>query len=113
MPIIYKLLPEQLWREAEASGTFTGASIDLADGYIHLSTAGQVRETARRYFTEGDDILLVAFSDLALAGLVYEASRGGDMFPHVYGTIPAAAALSVDRLPRGADGLLVFPDGIA
>jgi uncharacterized protein (DUF952 family) len=110
---VHKLLTQSAWDEAVAAGTFLGASIDLADGYIHLSTDTQTRETARRYFTQGDDIVLVTFDDSTLTGLKYEPSRGGDLFPHVYGAIATASALRVLPLARGADGLLMFPDDIA
>jgi uncharacterized protein (DUF952 family) len=112
MALIYKLLKRETWQAAVAQGVFAGAGIDLADGYIHLSTAAQVRETARRYFTEGDDIMLVAWEDTGLAGLVHEPSRGGDLFPHVYGTLDPAAAGLVLALKRQPDGLLHFPDEI-
>jgi uncharacterized protein (DUF952 family) len=113
MAVIYKLLDAELWRKAEAAGVFTGAGIDIADGYIHLSTAAQVRETARLWFREGDEILLVGFGEDGLDGLRYEASRGGELFPHVFAPIPVAKAVSAQLLKRGADGLFEFPQGIA
>jgi uncharacterized protein (DUF952 family) len=113
MAIIYKILAREAWLAAEAEGLFTGAGIDVADGFIHLSTAAQVRETARLWFKDGDDWMLVGFDETQLDGLKYEASRGGDQFPHVFAAIPVSAAVSVDPLPRGPDGLLTFPDGIA
>lgn len=113
MAVIYKICTRTAWDEAVREGVFKGASIDLSDGFIHLSTGAQVRETARRHFTSGDDLVLVAFDDATLAGLIYEPSRDGALFPHVYGTIPAKAALSVDALPRRADGMLAFPADVA
>lgn len=113
MVVIYKLLDAALWSAAEKSGVFAGAGIDIADGYIHLSTAAQVRETARLWFRDGDEILLVGFEEEGLEGLTYEASRGGDLFPHVFAPIPVSKAVSTVLLKRGADGLFAFPEGIA
>jgi uncharacterized protein (DUF952 family) len=112
MTLVYKIAPAALWRAAEESGWFTGAPVDLADGYIHFSTAAQVRETARRHFAGQDDLVLVAV-DAALLGsdLRHEPSRGGDLFPHLYAPLPLAAVLWVRPLPLGDDGH-VFPDDL-
>ena len=102
---IYKISAAALWREAERAGAFTGAPVDLADGYIHFSTAGQVAETAARHFAGMADLVLVAVDARALgAALRYEPSRGGALFPHLYGTLPMAAVRWVKPLPLGADG---------
>lgn len=109
MPLIYKICPRPLWREAEAAGRFTGAPIDHQDGFIHFSTAAQVAETAARHFAGQDDLLLVAVEADALGdGLRYEPSRGGDLFPHLYGPLPLSAVVAVDDMPLGADGRHAF-----
>lgn len=106
---IYKICPRSLWRDAERHGVFTGAAVDLADGYIHFSTGAQAAETARRHFAGQDDLLLVAVDPAALgAALEYEVSRGGDLFPHLRGVLDMAAVLWVEPLPLGPDGH-VFP----
>ncbi|MDN2566681.1 DUF952 domain-containing protein [Aquibium sp. A9E412] len=103
--LIYKICPAGLWAEAEAAGVFHGAEIDLADGYIHFSTAGQVAETAAKHFAGRDDLVLVAVDAEALgAALRYEVSRGGALFPHLYAPLPLAAVRHVAPLPLGADG---------
>jgi len=113
MTIIYKIAPRALWREAEADGVFTGAPVDLADGYIHFSTAAQVRETARRHFAGMDDLVLAAIDGARLGGdLRHEPSRGGQLFPHLYAPLPLAAVLWVRPLPLGDDGLHRFPDEV-
>ncbi|WP_336487131.1 DUF952 domain-containing protein [Methylobacterium nigriterrae] len=113
MPLIYKICPRALWREAEAAGRFDGAPVDRADGFIHFSTAAQVTETAARHFHGATDLLLVAVEADALgAALRFEPSRGGDLFPHLYGALPLSAVRSVDDLPLGAEGGHVFPAGI-
>jgi uncharacterized protein (DUF952 family) len=113
MPLIYKICPRALWQQAEAEGVFRGAPIDLSDGYIHFSTAAQAKETAARHFAGVDDLLLVTVDAGSLgAALRYEPSRGGDLFPHLYGTLPLSAVRSVDPLPIGPDGRHVFPASI-
>ena len=109
--IIYKISETALWREAERSGVFHGAPVDGRDGFIHFSTAGQVRETAARHFAGTGDLMLLAVDADALdAALKWEASRGGDLFPHLYGALPLAAVLWARSLPLGADGRHVFPE---
>jgi uncharacterized protein (DUF952 family) len=112
LPItIYKICEDVLWREAEQAGTFCGAPVDSRDGFIHFSTAAQVRETAARHFEGADGLLLVAVDAGTLAGaLKWEVSRGGDLFPHLYGALPLAAVLWVKPLPLGADRRHVFPE---
>ncbi len=110
---IYKICPKELWREAEAAGVFDGAPIDRADGFIHFSTAAQVRETAARHFAGQSGLLLVAVDASSLGGdLRWEPSRGGDLFPHLYAPLPISAVRNVVNLPLGADGLHIFPAGL-
>lgn len=111
MTLIYKICPEALWREAEAAGIFAGAPVDRMDGFIHFSTAAQANETAARHFGGQADLVLVAVDGPALGdALLYEPSRGGDLFPHLYGPLPLSAVRWVKPLPLGADGRHVFPD---
>lgn len=108
---IYKICPETMWREAERTGTFAGAPIDLADGYIHFSTAAQVVETAARHFAGQTGLMLVAVdADSLGAALKYEVSRGGALFPHLYAPLAASAAKWVRPLPLKADGAHDFPE---
>ncbi|MER9960070.1 DUF952 domain-containing protein [Mesorhizobium sp. M0045] len=108
--IIYKIVPEALWREAEREGRFTGAPIDVADGFIHFSAAGQVRETAAKHFAGQGGLLLVAIDGARLGdALKYEVSRGGALFPHLYDALGLDAVVSVQALPLGADGQHEFP----
>ena len=114
MTLIYKIVPASLWREAEAAGTFAGAAIDLQDGYIHFSTAEQVRETAARHFAGQEDLLLVAFDTERLGpALRWEPSRGGALFPHLYAALHPSAAASVAALWLGPDGHVEFPADIS
>ncbi|GEP10647.1 DUF952 domain-containing protein [Methylobacterium gnaphalii] len=111
--LVYKICPRALWRQAEAEGRFTGAPVDHADGFIHFSTAAQAVETAARHFAGIEDLLLVAVDSEALGeALRFEPSRGGDLFPHLYGDLPLSAVRAVENLPLGADGRHVFPSAI-
>lgn len=108
---IYKICPEALWREAEAAGRFDGAAIDLTDGYIHFSTAEQAIETAARHFAGQSGLVLVAVDAAALGdALKYEPSRGGALFPHLYGSLQMQAVRWVRPLPLGTDGRHAFPE---
>ena len=103
--LIYKIVPAALWRTAEASGRFDGAPVDVADGYIHLSTAAQVRDTATKHFGGQSDLLLVSVEAERLGtGLRFEPSRGGDLFPHLYAPLHVAAVARVDALALRDDG---------
>ena len=111
MTIIYKISDVALWNEAKRMGVFTGAPVDVADGFIHFSTAAQAAETAARHFVGRGDLVLVAVDADALgAGLRHEPSRGGELFPHLYATLPLAAVRWVKPLPLGPDGKHVFPE---
>ena len=108
---IYKICPSALWQEAEAAGTFSGAPVDLADGFIHFSTGEQLAETAARHFSGQDDLVLIAV-DAALLGtaLKYETSRGGALFPHLHGPLPLAAVRWTAALRLGEDGRHCLPE---
>ena len=110
--VIYKIATLAQWREAEAVGVFTGAPIDLADGYIHFSTGAQVAETLAKHFAGQLELLLVSVeSDSLGAALRWEVSRGGELFPHLYATLPVSSVLAVHEIPVGLDGRHVL-DGI-
>lgn len=108
--LIYKICPAALWRAAESAGSFAGAPIDLADGYIHFSTAEQVEETAARHFAGQEDLLLIAVqSDELGDALRWERSRGGALFPHLYESLSMRAVAWTAPLPLGPDGRHAFP----
>ena len=108
---IYKICTAVEWAEAEGLGHYAGSTVDATDGFIHFSTAGQVPETARRHFTGQSGLVLVTVDPARLpVELKWEASRGGDLFPHLYGVLPAEAAIDVRPLPLGDDGNPVLPE---
>jgi uncharacterized protein (DUF952 family) len=97
VPFVYKLLtPAQ--RAEQEKGPWSGAPIDLQDGYVHLSSAAQVQGTYERYFADLPEVLLMWVSTAALpaGALVWEVSRGGELFPHLYGPLPVDAVARIE-----------------
>lgn len=83
--LIYKILTADQWVTLDSTGRFDGAPIDIADGYIHTSTAAQVQETADKHFAGQEGLVLAALdTDTYGDDLVWEVSRGGALFPHIY-----------------------------
>lgn len=84
--LIYKIFTAEQWASFDATGSFAGAPIDIADGYIHTSTATQAQETADKHFAGVEGLMLAALkSETYGDDLVWEPSRGGEDFPHIYG----------------------------
>ncbi len=109
MTPIYKILKREIWRDAQAAGVFQGAGIDLRDGYIHFSTAPQAQETARLHFRDQTDLVVLEIdADLLGPALVWEPSRGGALFPHLYGTLPVTNVAHVHEAPLDAAGVPVL-----
>lgn len=107
---IFKILRESEWAAAQAAGVYAGSAVDLKDGFIHFSTAAQAAETAAKHFAGQTDLVLVRLEAAALGdALKWEPSRGGALFPHLYGSLPTRLATWVKPLPLGADGRHVFP----
>jgi uncharacterized protein (DUF952 family) len=110
---IYTLVRQDDWRAAEQAGCYAGSADDARDGYLHFSTAAQLRASAARHRAGVADLWLVEADAARLgAALRWEAASGGNragLFPHLYGTLPLSAVLSATRLPLGADGLHDFP----
>ena len=111
MALIFKIVSVEAWRAATAAGVFLGAEVDLADGYIHFSTAAQAPETAAKWFAGRADLTLVAVeADRLGSALRWELSRGGALFPHLYAALPFAAVAWARPLPLTADGRHDFGD---
>jgi uncharacterized protein (DUF952 family) len=110
LPTVYKILPVSQWRAAERAGIFRGSVVDLRDGFIHFSSAEQVVETAAKHFAGARDLVLLRVDAVSLGDrLKWEPSRGGALFPHLYGDLDPAAITQVDPLPLGSDGHHKFP----
>jgi uncharacterized protein (DUF952 family) len=101
---IYKILPRSDWEAACNAGVYEGSPLDKADGFIHFSTAAQAQETASRHFRgqAGLVLLEIEADDLGPA-LKWEPSRGGELFPHLYGSLPASLVRGVAEAPLGPD----------
>lgn len=108
--IAYKVLTASEWARFEADGVFTGAPVDVADGFIHLSTAAQITETVDKHFAGASGLWVAAIDLTALGQAVkWEPSRGGALFPHVYAPLPMAAVVASAPLTRDATGAVVVP----
>lgn len=108
---VYKICDRAAWEAAQANGRFYGAAVDLEDGFIHLSTAGQIVETAALHFA-GRSGLVVLTVPVAPLGedLRWERSRGLALFPHLYAPLSTDLVAAVHDLPIGPDGRHVFPE---
>ncbi|WP_300115037.1 DUF952 domain-containing protein [Sphingobium sp.] len=108
----YKVLTAEQFDQFKADGVFKGAPVDLADGYIHMSTREQAAETVAKHFA-GQDRLVMLMIDLAPFGdaVKWEVSRGGALFPHLYAELPMSAVAGKVVLRIGDDGLHQFPAG--
>ncbi len=92
----FKILTGEQWKIFLAEGTFAGAPVDLADGYIHLSTVSQLQGTLDKHFAGQRDLVIIEVDLAALGDLVkWEVSRGGELFPHIYGDLTMDAVISI------------------
>ncbi len=110
--LIYKILRQSEWDDLRAQGQTAGAPVDIADGFIHFSTASQAAETAAKHFTDETDLTLLALNADALGdALKWEPSRGGALFPHLYGPLRLSDVTWHAPLPLGPNGH-EFPIGL-
>ncbi|MDF1748530.1 MAG: DUF952 domain-containing protein [Alphaproteobacteria bacterium] len=108
--MIYHLAKQEAWAAAQDAGVYQGYTADRADGFLHLSTASQIEESARRHRAGEADLILLHVDETQLdASLVWEESRGGKLFPHLYGDLPLSAVKTATPLPLNADGIHQFP----
>jgi uncharacterized protein (DUF952 family) len=106
---IYKILSQADWRAAHEAGRFEGSPLDIAEGFIHFSTAAQAQETARRHFAgQADLVVLEVEADDLGEALRWEPSRGGELFPHLYGPLSAQQVLYVTDAPLDGEGAPVL-----
>ena len=108
--LVFKIMDRDEWQKAVADGIYTGSRDDHRDGFIHLSAADQVAGTAAKHFADRNGLVLIAFDDADLANtLKWEVSRGGQRFPHVYGTLDPAVARWVRPMPLADNGHVIPP----
>ena len=106
----YKVLTAPQMARFQGEGRFTGAPVDVADGYIHLSDARQLTGTVDKHFEGQDNLFIVAIDLDALGDVVrWEPARAGALFPHVYGAMPWSAVLAFEPLRRNTDGTVAVP----
>lgn len=108
--LIYKIFRSEEWAALQIHGESPGAPVDVADGFVHFSTAEQAAETAARHFAGSDDLVLLAIDTKAMgAALKWEPSRGGALFPHLYRALRLDEVIWAKPLPL-VDGVHMFPD---
>jgi uncharacterized protein (DUF952 family) len=111
MATIYKICEQPEWQVAQRDGCYSGSAVDRRDGFIHFSTATQAFETAEKHFAGVKDLILIAVDAEALgAALKWEPSRGGALFPHLYGAMPLTAVRWARPLPDESNGKRAFPE---
>ena len=111
MHTIYKICPASAWREAERQGVYRGSPDDARDGFIHFSTASQVRETARRHFFGQKALFLIEVDADALGdALRWERSRNDELFPHLYSELDLGAVRAVLHMHARSDGTHDIPE---
>ena len=106
---IYKVCDSDVWQVARQTGTFIGAEIDLQDGYIHFSTARQLRDTLFRHFAGRDNLVLLKI-EISQLDIIWETARNGDLFPHLYDHLPLNSVVSEHHLGLSADGDHIVPE---
>jgi uncharacterized protein (DUF952 family) len=108
--IVYKVMSAAELQQMRRDGVFRGSPADIADGYIHLSCGYQVAATLDKHYSGVDGLMLAAVDLSALGDIVrWEPSRGGQLFPHIYGLLPVGAVVSVAPLERTPDGAVKLP----
>lgn len=110
---IYKILRASEWADLQSQAETLGAPVDHADGFIHFSTAPQAAETAQKHFRGESGLMLLIYDATTLGpALRWEPSRGGALFPHLYGPLRLADCVAAHPLPLGPDGTHIFPKGM-
>ena len=111
---VYKVLADAAYEAAKSEGQFFGNGDDLRDGFIHLSAPHQVEGTLAKHYPGQEDLLLLALDPERLGpGLKWEPSRGGGMFPHLYGALPLNAVVAADPLRIDDDNRHILPEGVS
>lgn len=111
--LIFHMCKRSDWQAAQKGGLYHGSGDDIADGFMHFSTAEQLAESAARHRKGVTGLILIAIDPEVLGdALKWEPSRGGQLFPHLYGALDVSKVARTDDLPLGDDGYHVFPDDI-
>ena len=108
--IVYHICRQDEWDAAKVNGIYSGSSQDEVDGFIHFSTSEQVMESAQKHRTGQDGLVMLSVDAESLgSSLKWEPSRGGSLFPHLYGELPVNVVINAISLPLGPDGQHIFP----
>ena len=111
--LIYHICRHDEWDAAQTTGSYCGSSQDLEDGFIHFSTAAQVRTSAAKHRSgQADLVLLTVDPDVLGDAVKWEPSRGGQLFPHLYGSLKVSGVVRVDPIDLNHKGDHIFPDHI-
>ncbi|HHG90357.1 MAG TPA: DUF952 domain-containing protein [Devosia sp.] len=111
--MVYKIVSPGVWRLAQSSTAVPPMPVDQADGFIHLSTARQLNETLALHFAGRSEVVLLAVITSQIAGdLKWETSRGGDLFPHLYGVLPSQAIAWHQQIAVAVDGTCALPERV-
>ena len=106
---IYKVCDSGLWEDAKQTGKFIGAEIDLQDGYIHFSTASQLRDTLAHHFAGRDGLVLLKI-EISQLKIIWETARNGDLFPHLYDHLPLTSVVAEHLMYLSTDGYHIVPE---
>ena len=106
---VYKVVDTGLWEVAKGTGKFIGAEIDLQDGYIHFSTASQLRNTLARHFTGRGNLILLKI-EISKLDIIWEFARDGDLFPHLYNYLPLNSVVGEYQIGVSPDGDHILPE---
>lgn len=109
--VVVKIMDQSDWEAAERTGSYAGSAHDVRDGFIHLSTPGQLAGTLEKHYADKENLVAIAFLAGDLGGdLKWEVSRGGALFPHLYCALPCGRARAVVKIERAPDGRFLIPD---
>ena len=112
--VAFKIVDAEAWREAQDAGEYAGSAVDHADGYIHMSTEAQLAETARKHYAGQSSLRLLTVDLAAIGGVLkWEPSRGGALFPHLYGALPVSAVTRVQAMAVSDEGEVTLGVGAA
>lgn len=105
---IYKVCSRAEWQAAQQLGSYNGSVDDRRDGFIHFSTADQLATTLAKHFAGQGDLFLITVEASILGNeLKWEQSRGGELFPHLYGRLSVSDTKQIQDLPLGSDGHII------
>ena len=110
LKFIYKIINTDELKEAKSSGTYSGSSKDIQDGYIHFSGEEQVEGTLKKYYTNQKDLILLKVKTLKLDHLIWEQASDGNMFPHLYSSLDLFNVVEEDKISLQSDCNHKLPD---